>query len=157
MSKLEEAKAKLIETGAALNKVAVERKALPGQISAAAEAGDRETLARLSQRKIAIEAEFFAADVADKRSQIELFEVELAEASVRATELTNRLPAEKQRLADERQDLQRRLEQNNRDSINIAHDETKARGVVDELRAKIEGARQALSRYVKESAEMAAA
>jgi hypothetical protein len=157
MSKLEEARQKRIETGAALREIATERKALPEQIAAAAESGDRETLAKLSARKIAIEAEYVAANIADKRAQISCFEAERDEALAHATELTNALPAEKQRLADERQDLQRRLEQNNRDSINIEHEETKARGVVDELRAKIEGARQALSRYVKESAELAAA
>lgn len=39
----------------------------------------------------------------------------------------------------------------------VTNEELKVRGVVDELRAKIEGARQALSQYVKESAERAAA
>jgi hypothetical protein len=154
---IETAKQKRIETGGALREIAAERKALPEQIAAAADSGDRETLAKLSARKVAIEAEVVALNTADKRAEIEVFEAELAEASARATELTNRLPAETQRLADERQDLQRRIEQNGRDSINIAHEEAKASGVVDELRAKIAGAQQALSQYVKESAERAAA
>jgi predicted nucleic acid-binding Zn-ribbon protein len=125
--------------------------------NAHAEAGDRETLARLSQRNVAIEAEYVAANTADNRAQIELFEVELSEASAKAATLTDALPKKVAQLKEEREDLQNRLEENGNAMHRVTIEEVKARRVVDELRAKIAGAQQALSRYIKESAERAAA
>jgi hypothetical protein len=53
--------------------------------------------------------------------------------------------------------LQKRLKENRNAMHYVTNEEVAARGVVDELRAKIAGVQQALSRYVKESAERAAA
>ncbi|HEY6403771.1 MAG TPA: hypothetical protein VI479_20275 [Blastocatellia bacterium] len=152
---LEEAKQKHMETGAALTKVAVEKKSLPGQIEAAASAGDSKKLATLSARKVAIEAEFVAANIADKQAQIEVFEAEVAEASARALELTNALPAETDRLKKEREDLQARLEQNGNDSHRLHCEEIRARQIVDDLKAKVAGARGALDHHIQSSKQAA--
>jgi type II secretory pathway predicted ATPase ExeA len=154
---LEEATEKHRSTGGRLAEIAKERKALPGQIQEAAAAGDSKTLSKLSARKVAIEAEFTAADVADRKAQLEVFESELAEASARASQLTNQLPGETQRLKDDRQELLRRLEENDRTMNQVVNEEVAARRVVDEMRNKVTGAQQALSRYIKESTERAAA
>jgi hypothetical protein len=154
---LEEAKQKHNETGGVLCELAKERNALPGQIQSAANAGDSETLAKLSARKVAIEAEITAATVADREAQIAIFVAELTEASARATELTNALPTKAAELQAERQDLHRRLENNGKDESALFFEETRARQAVDDLRVKIEGARQALTQYENLRAERAAA
>jgi hypothetical protein len=154
---IETATQKNREASERLREIAVERKRLPGQIAAAAEAGDKDTLATLSHRKVAIEAEYVAANTADKRAQIELFEAELEDLQAKASALTNALPAEKQRLDDERAELEAKLQQNKQNWELNYHNEIRARQAVDDQKVKITAAREALNWYVKESGKAAAA
>jgi hypothetical protein len=154
---VQEATEKYREASGRLCELAKEQKGLPGQIQAAAEAGDSETLAKLSARKIACEAEYVTAMISDKEAQISCFEAELAEAQSRANELTNRLPAEKQRLDDERADLEAKLQRNKRDWERTYHNEIRARQAVDDQKVKITAARDSLTWYKQQRAERAAA
>jgi uncharacterized coiled-coil DUF342 family protein len=149
MSKLEEAIKKHREAGGKLATIAKERNALPSQIAAAVEACDSQKLAELKQRQTVVEAEFVTANIADKKAAIEIMAAELSEATQRAGELTNALPAETDRLKKEREELNARLEQNAKDLQRLHWDETSSRQACQDLRVKIQSARDALDTYVR--------
>jgi hypothetical protein len=67
------------------------------------------------------------------------------------------MPAKIAQLKEESEDLLKRLEENGNAMHRVTNEEVVARQAVDDLKVKIEGVRGAISRYIKESAERAAA
>jgi hypothetical protein len=157
MSKLEQAIQAQRQTAGRLAEIARVRKSLPSQITAAIEAGDSQKLADLKQRQTVVEADFVTLSIVDKRAAVEVMEAELTEASAKASDLTNRLPAEVQRIKEARAGLQAQLDANARELEKVTWDEVKARQICDDLKVKIAQARDALTTYVRLTKEKAIA
>jgi hypothetical protein len=81
----------------------------------------------------------------------------LTSTGARRTELTNAMPAKIEQLKEEREVLQRRLEENGNAMHRATNEEPDARRVVDDLKNKITAARDSFTQYKQLRAEKAAA